>query len=140
MSQFLLEIITPERIAYSEQVDAVNVPTVSGHIGVLPHHVPLFSELTEGELKIVSGKEEYYMAIGGGFIEVAPDKVTVLVSRALHADEINEKEILAARNAAEDALKTKPSGAALAEAEALLRRSVIAMKVLRRKHRMPPRL
>lgn len=135
MNQFLLEIITPERIVFSEEVREVNVPGAAGQMGILPHHVPLFSRLTEGEVKVISEKDVMYLAIGGGYIEVTPKKVSILVSEAYKADEINEKEILEARKRAEEALKEKPEGDALLAAQAMLRRSTIALKLLERRKR-----
>ena len=128
-----LEIITPERIAYSEEVDMVVAPSVMGTIGILPRHVPLFAQMVEGELKIKKGKDEIFLAIGGGFIEVTKTKVSVLVTRAVHAKELNEAEILKARSSAQEALKTKPTGKYLAAAQALLRQSLVDMRLLRRR-------
>jgi F-type H+-transporting ATPase subunit epsilon len=133
MNSFLLEIITPERIAFSDQVEMVTAPSKAGVIGILHGHVPLFSRLVEGELKIAKKGKEFFLAIGGGFLEVTPQKVIVLVTSAYHADEINEQEVMQARKRAEEALAAKPTGAALLEAQSLFRRSTIAMKVLRRK-------
>lgn len=135
MSKYLLEIITPDRIAFSDQVEMLDAPTSTGIVGILPHHVPLFTTLTEGEVKIVKEGEELFLAIGGGFMEVTPEKVVILVTQAYHAHEINEQEVLAAKRRAEEALSAKPTGAALAEAQSLFRRSVIALKILHRKRR-----
>lgn len=141
MTTFLLEIITPERIAYQEQVEMVIVPAIDGLAGILAHHVPYFTQLTEGELKIVKGNDEYFLAIGGGFLEVTPEKVSILVTRAVHSQEINEKEVLDAKKNAEEALKGKPTGEALVAAQSLLRRSLVDLKVLRRKQtRFSPRI
>ncbi len=129
---FLLEIITPERKAYEETVDDVNVPTVEGHIGVLGHHVPLFTILSEGEIKIREGNKEFFMAIGGGFMEVTASRVSILVSRAVHADELNEAEIKKAETSARDLIANEARGVELAGAQAILRRSLLEMKVLRR--------
>ncbi|MEK7065649.1 MAG: ATP synthase F1 subunit epsilon [Patescibacteria group bacterium] len=129
---FLLEIITPERKAYEETVDDVNVPTVEGHIGVLGHHVPLFTILSEGEIKIREGNKEFFMAIGGGFMEVTASRVSILVSRAVHADELNEAEIKKAEVSARDLIANEARGVELAGAQAILRRSLLEMKVLRR--------
>ena len=71
MSTFLLEIITPERIAYQKEVEMVTVPSADGVLGILPHHIALFASLVEGEVKIQQGKEELFLSIGGGFVEVA---------------------------------------------------------------------
>ena len=137
MSTFLLEIITPERIAFSDQVEMIVVPGSEGVLGILPGHIPLFASLTEGEIKIVRKGEEYFLAIGSGFLEVSREKVIVLVTAADHQEEINEEEVLNAKKRAEEILSAKPTGAALSEAQALFKRSMIALKVLQRKRRSP---
>jgi F-type H+-transporting ATPase subunit epsilon len=136
MDSFTVELITPERLAFSEQAEEVYVPTTEGVVGILAHHVPLFSTLSEGEIKIVAGKKEYFLAIGGGFMQVTKKKVSILVSRAVHADEINEAEIKKAQTLAKEALSRKVKGEELDTAQAILRRSLIEFKVLRkRQHR-----
>ena len=129
---FFLEIITPERKAYEETVDDVNVPTAVGYIGVLGHHVPLFTILSEGEIKIREGNKEFFLAIGGGFMEVTKSRVSILVSRAAHADELNEVEIKKAEVSARNLIANEVRGAELASAQAILRRSLLEMKVFRR--------
>lgn len=131
-----LEIITPEKTAFSEEVDMVTVPGTVGTLGILPKHIPLFAQLIEGELKIKRGADTYYLAIGGGFVEVTKTKVTVLVTRAVNAKELNEAEILKARKDAEVALKQKPSGQDLSVAQAMLRQSIVDMQILRRRKRV----
>lgn len=133
MSTIQLEIITPEKIAYNEPVDMVIAPSASGIIGILPHHVPLFSRLIEGELVVKKGKDESYYAIGGGFIQVTPEKITILVTSAYNSEEINEQEVLAAKKRAEQALATKIEGDELMAAQAAFRRSAISLKVLNRR-------
>jgi F-type H+-transporting ATPase subunit epsilon len=128
-----LEIVTPERVAYSESVDMVTVPAVTGTLGILPRHIPLFAQLTEGELKIKKGSEEIFLAIGGGFVEVTKEKVMVLVTRAVNAKELSEQEIKRAREQAEEALKQKPTGKELAAAQALLRQSLVDSRILMRR-------
>lgn len=129
---FLLEIITPDRAAYTDTVNAVSVPTPNGSIGVLPKHVGLFTVLSDGEIKITVGAKELYLAIGGGFMEVGKDKVSILVSRAVHADELNERAIKEAQERARDILSRKVKGEELVAAQAVLRRSILEMKVIRR--------
>lgn len=133
MSKFLLEIITPQRQAFSETVDRVTVPSTSGIIGVLAHHEPLFSSLTEGEIKITAGEKEYFLAIGGGFMEVTRDKVIILVSRAIHANELNEAEIKKAQESAKSVISRKATAEEMAAAQAMLRRSVLDMKILHKR-------
>jgi F-type H+-transporting ATPase subunit epsilon len=133
--KFLLEIITPERKAFSEQVDFVSVPSADGVLGVLARHAPLFTSLIEGEVKIVEGEKEYYLAIGGGFMQVLKDKVIILVSRAIHANELNEEEIAKAEREAKILLEKAAEGAERAQAQSVLRRSLLEMKVVKRRHR-----
>ncbi len=140
MTPFLLEIITPQRKAFAEQVTSVTVPTIDGVITVLAHHISLFTALKEGEIKIVMGEDEYYLAIGGGFMEVTRDGVSILVSRALHAHELNAAEIEKAKVAAAEALEIQAKGVERAAAQSLLRRSVIELQVagrLRTRQRTP---
>ncbi len=136
---FLLEIITPQRRAFSEQVDAVSVPSQTGTLGVLAHHEPLFCSLVEGEIKITSGTKEFFLAIGGGFMEVIEGKVSILVSRAVHAEELNEAELKRATEDAKKAIANAGKGIELSSAQAMLRRSVLELKVLQRrsKHHSP---
>ena len=85
----LLEIVTPERLAYADTVDAVVLPGSEGELGVLPHHAPLVSMLGVGELRIRKGGAEESFAIVGGFLQVRPDKVVVMAETADLASEID---------------------------------------------------
>ena len=136
--KFLLDIITPQRKAFSEQVDSVSVPTTEGLIEVLARHEPLFTSLAEGELKIGSSGKQYFLAIGGGFMEVRPNgTVTILVSRAVHADEVNEAEIKKAMDSASTLIARKVTGEELSSAMAVLRRSMLELKVAKRRKTHP---
>lgn len=138
MTSFLLDIITPERKAFSEKVDQVVVSTPDGTVGVLAHHVPLFTALSDGEVKITQGVKEFFLAIGGGFMEVRPDgTVTILVSRAAHASELNESEIKKALESAKSLVARKVTGEELASALSTLRRSLLELKVAKRKKSIP---
>lgn len=135
MKTFLLEIITPEKVAFTDAVDMVNVPSATGTLGILSRHVPLFAKLVEGELKIKRGNEEYFLAIGGGFVEITHDKVMILVTRAVHANQLNEQEIEKAKKAALEVLKQKPSQEAIQTANVLYRQSLVDMQILRRRRK-----
>ena len=132
---FQIEIVTPERIAYTDRVTYVSVPSALGTLGILPKHAPLVAQLIEGEVKIKKNSDEVYLAIGGGYIEVTKDKVMILVTRALHADELNEQEILRAQKEAETALQQKPTPETFISAQALLRQSLVDLKLLNRKRK-----
>lgn len=133
MSTFLLEVITPEKMVFDGEVDLVSVPSVTGTLGILAGHTPLFTQLTEGELKIVKSEQEFYLSLGEGFMEVTPRKVVILVTKALDADEIDEERVLAAKKEAEETLKLRPSGEAMISAQAIIRSTLFDLKVLRRR-------
>lgn len=131
-----LSIVTPQREALTQDVQFITVPTPTGTIGILPNHIPLVTALVEGEIKVVSGDKESYFAIGGGFMQVTKKSVMILVSRAVNAEELNESEIKKAQETARTAVKQKGIGNERAEAQAMLRRSLLDLKVLRhKKHR-----
>lgn len=130
---FSLQIITPKRIAFDEKVEMLIAPTEKGTIGILPRHIPLFAAIKEGEVKILKNGREYFLAIGGGFIEVTPSQTSILVTKAVRAEELNEKAILKAQNEAKKALREKPKGIDLKAAQALLRSTLVDSKVLKRR-------
>jgi F-type H+-transporting ATPase subunit epsilon len=135
-----LEIVTPERLAYSDEVDSVVLPGAEGEIGVLPHHAPLVSTLGVGELRIRKGGEEESFAIVGGFLQVRPDKVVVMAETADLASEIDLETAQEARREAERALESGyREGADLAAARAQLQQALLRIRVAERRHREGPR-
>ena len=137
----LLEIVTPERLAYSDTVDAVNLPGIEGELGVLPHHAPLVSMLGVGELRIRKGGSEESFAIVGGFLQVRPDRVVVMAETADMASEIDLEKAQEARREAERAIEGTPAtdGADLAAARAQLQQALLRIRVAERRHREGPR-
>jgi len=137
----LLEIVTPERLAYSDTVDAVNLPGIEGELGVLPHHAPLVSMLGVGELRIRKGGAEESFAIVGGFLQVRPDRVVVMAETADMASEIDLEKAQEARRSAERLLEeTSPADPAdLAAARASLQHALLRIRVAERRHREGPR-
>ena len=136
----LLEIVTPERLAYSDTVDAVNLPGIEGELGVLPHHTPLVSMLGLGELRIRKDGEIETFAIAGGFLQVRPDKVVVMAEMADLAAEIDLEKAEQARREAERALEVGfHEGADLAAARASLQVALLRQRVAERRHREGPR-
>jgi F-type H+-transporting ATPase subunit epsilon len=136
----LLEIVTPERLAYSDQVDAVVLPGSEGELGVLPHHAPLVSMLGVGELRIRKGGVEESFAIVGGFLQVRPDKVVVMAETADMASEIDLERAQEARREAERTLETGfHEGADLSAARAALQQALLRIRVAERRHREGPR-
>ena len=135
-----LEIVTPERLAYSDEVDSVVLPGSEGEMGVLPHHAPLVSTLGVGELRIRKGGAEESFAIVGGFVQVRPDKVVVMAETADMASEIDLEKAQEARREAERAIESGYHEAAdLAAARAALQQALLRIRVAERRHREGPR-
>jgi F-type H+-transporting ATPase subunit epsilon len=99
-----LQIVTPDRPVVREQVDEVQIPGSQGYLGVLPGHTPLLTALAVGELWYRKGQEKTYVAIARGFVEILPDRVTILAKLAERAEEIDPARAEAARQRAEDRL------------------------------------
>jgi F-type H+-transporting ATPase subunit epsilon len=135
-----LDIVTPEKLAYSDEVDAVTLPGSEGELGVLPHHAPLVSTLGAGELRLRKGGAEESFAIVGGFLQVLPDKVVVMAEMADMASDIDLEKAQEARRQAEQALESGyHEGADLAAARAALQAALIRIRVAERRHREGPR-
>jgi F-type H+-transporting ATPase subunit epsilon len=131
-----LSIMTPERRVYSEEVDMVIAPGIEGQLGVLPHHAPLLTALTPGELRVKRGDEEESFAISGGFMEVQHDQVTILANTAEHAEEIDLERAEAARRRAEERLRSRTQeNVDFARAEAALRRAMTRINVTKLRRR-----
>lgn len=135
-----LEIVTPERLAYRETVDSVQVPGIEGELGILPHHAPLITMLGVGELVIRKGGTEEAFAIVGGFLQVRPDKVVVMAETADLASEIDLERAQRAREQAQRTIETGyHEEADLATARAALQRALLRIRVAERRHPEGPR-
>lgn len=131
---FFLEIISPERKVYSGEVEKITVPAITGQLTILSKHIPLFTPLDFGEVKIVDVKNKiHYLSISKGMVEVAKNKVILIIEDASFASEIVEKKVLAAKKKAEEILKTKPKEKDLLTATQALRRSLIDLKIIRKR-------
>ena len=128
-----LEIVTAERTVLSDNVDQINAPGADGRMGVLPRHEPLMTMLVPGELTIIKNGESTPFAVSGGFMEVLPDRVTILADTAERADEIDEARADAARKRAEELLRERRSEQETVMAEAQLRRAMVRLRVARLK-------
>ncbi len=140
MATLHLEIVTIERKVFDDEVNMVVAPGSEGVLGILPRHTPLLTALTFGELQIKrDGQEDQFFAVGGGFMEVQPNRVVVLADSAERADEIDVERAEAARRRAEESLVRAPEELELERAEAALRRSTTRLKVAERRRGSRPR-
>ena len=101
-TKLTLEIVTPDRALVNEEVDEVQLPGAEGYFGVLPGHTPLLATLHVGELWYRVGQEKHYLAIAFGFVEVLPDRVTVLAQIAERPQDIDVPRAEAAKRRAEE--------------------------------------
>lgn len=137
MPAMRLEIVTAERVVYSEDVNSVLAPGTEGELGILPNHAPLLTTLKPGEIRVEKDGNQFYMAVSGGFMEVLGNKVTVLADTAERLEEIDSERAEEALNRAEDFLNNTSSSSAIDLQRALLsmRRSQARLKVAQRKRR-----
>jgi F-type H+-transporting ATPase subunit epsilon len=130
-----LEIVTAERVVFTDDVDIVIAPGIDGDLGILPHHAPLMTVLNPGDLIARKSGEEYTMAISGGFLEVRDDRVIVLADAAERAEEIDIKRAEEAKKKAQEALSHPTSQVDSAIAEAALHRAIARIHAVERKRK-----
>lgn len=128
-----LEIVSPERRAFTDEVDEVIVPGIDGQLGILPHHTRLITALGTGELRIKRGGTEQSMLISGGFVEVRSDKVVVMADLAEHSDEIDEARAIEARKAAEAELEAAKDPVDIARVRAALQTALMRERIATRR-------
>ena len=135
MARILLEIITPERVVVSEEVDIVTAPGVEGEFGVLAHHAPMVAAIKIGPLRYRLGDSEEWIAVSGGFCEVSQNKITFLVEAAERAYEIDVERALRAKERAEKRIQEYQAKIAeidYARAKAALQRALTRLVVAER--------
>jgi F-type H+-transporting ATPase subunit epsilon len=136
MSSLQLEIVTPEARIFTGSAQMVIAPGVEGELGILPDHMPLMTEIHPGEVIVTTEDNELSFAVGGGFLEVLPDRVSILTDMAIVEGDIDEKAAEEAVARAEQEMRDKVlSGEELATVQASLLRSLAQLRVKRRSHR-----
>lgn len=128
-----VEIITPERVVISQEADLVTLPALEGEITVLPEHIPLFTQINAGVVRILNDKTENNLAIQGGFLEVVQDRIKVLTNFAVRDSEVEMAKVEAAKKRAEQILAEKKTSEDLIMAQAELQRSLLQLKVASRR-------
>jgi F-type H+-transporting ATPase subunit epsilon len=130
-----LEIVTPEASIYADEVDTVVLPGHEGEMGVLPHHAPLVTLLSAGELRIMKGGKLHVLAVGEGLVEVTGSSTRILTDAAIGEEAIDEGVVQAALERAQARLKDTTSLTAeeIAATEASIMHSLAQLKVKRRR-------
>ena len=139
MATIRLDIVTAEQLVFSADVDVVIAPGIDGEMAILPRHAPLMTMLQLGELRVRQEGEEFSLAVTGGFLEVRPDRVTVLADAAERAEDIDAARAEEAKRRAEERLAGRVSETDTARAEAALRRSLIRLRVAAKRRRRTER-
>ena len=132
-----LDVVSAEKELFSGTISAVFAPAVMGDVGIYPRHTPLVTTLRPGELKIeIEGKEDQYLYVSGGILEVQPHVVTVLSDTAIRAEDLDEAKAREAKQRAEDALKDQKGDFDAAKAQAELVRAAEQLRMIERMRNM----
>jgi F-type H+-transporting ATPase subunit epsilon len=129
---FKVEIITPDRVFYTGEADMVEFNTADGEIGVYKHHIPLTTVLEPGVIIIHNGDEQKVAALHAGFAEILGDKVTLLAEVAEWPDEIDVNRANAAKQRAEERIRTKAETLDLKRAEFALHKALTRLDAANR--------
>ena len=132
MATLKLEIVTPEAKTYSEDVEMVTLPGVEGEMGIFPMHVPLMTQIVPGEIAVRKGGQDFFLAVGEGFVEVTGDSVSILTDMAMKAGDIDEAKAEDARKRAEARLQEKLGDEESASVQAALAHALAQLQVKRR--------
>jgi F-type H+-transporting ATPase subunit epsilon len=128
-----VDIVSAEGQIFSGEASMVFVPGSQGDLGIAPRHAPLLTTLKAGEVRVQSeGAEEQSFYVGGGSLEVQPNRVTVLADTAARAKDLDEAAALAAKQRAEDAVRQRTDKMDIAEAQAELARAVAQLRAIER--------
>jgi len=128
-----LEIVTPQAIAFSEDVHMVTLPGAEGQIGIYPQHMRLITQIEPGEITVTKDGQDRFLAVGEGLVEVTHTRVSIVTDMAIAADQIDEAKIQEARDRAAARLREKISDEEVATVNASLARSLAQLQVKRRK-------
>lgn len=124
-----LEIVSPEGIIFKEEVDEVSLPTPLGEITLLPHHAPLFTKVSDGEVKVKKNNKNIFFAVSGGFLEVSNNSVSLLSDYAVQAENIQIAKAEEAKNRAKKTLEEQREREDFVLIEKNLQRSILELKV-----------
>src|SRR3954466_6178179 len=127
-----LEIVTPDAKVFSEDVEMVTLPGVEGEMGIFPQHVPLMTQIVPGEIIVRKAGQDFFLAVGEGFVEVTGERVAILADMAMRAENIDEAKAEEARRRAEARLAEHLDDAEAAMCTAAIVHSAAQLKVKRR--------
>ncbi len=128
-----LDIVTPQKLVYSDKIDMLEGPAIDGLIGILPRHAPLVTAMKIGIVKVRKGGEDKEIAISEGFMEVQPDRINLVVRTAEMPEEIDVERAEAAKERAKERIESEKDSIDFVRAEAAYERSIARLKVAQHK-------
>ncbi|SFA39247.1 ATP synthase F1 subcomplex epsilon subunit [Anoxybacillus pushchinoensis] len=132
MKTIKVSVVTPDGPVYEADVEMVSAKAQSGELGVLPGHIPMVAPLEIGAVRLKKGNATEFVAVSGGFLEVRPDRVTILAQAAERAEDIDVARAKAAKERAERRLQAKQEDIDHKRAELALRRALNRLNVANR--------
>ena len=133
METLRLEIVTPQEIAFSEEVHMVTLPAVEGQMGVYPQHVHVITQIVPGEIIVSKDGHDRFLAVGEGLVEITATRVAIVTDMAIPAEKIDEAKVEEARERAAARLREKISDEEVATVNASLARSLAQLQVKKRR-------
>jgi F-type H+-transporting ATPase subunit epsilon len=124
-----LQIVTPDGVVFSDDVEMVTLPGSEGQLGVLPQHIPLMTQIVPGEVIVRKDGADRLLAVGEGLVEITPDSVAILTDMAVAAEDIDAAKVEEARQRAEERLREKLSNEEIANVHSALARLMAELNV-----------
>lgn len=134
MKTVQVNVVTPDGPVYDAEVEMVSAKAQSGELGILPGHIPMVAPLAIGAVRLKKGSSTELVAVSGGFLEVRPDKVTILAQAAEKAESIDVARAQAAKERAERRLREKSDNIDFKRAELALQRAINRLNVANNKY------
>lgn len=138
--EFHLEIVSPDGIIYKEEIEEISLPTINGEITILPHHIPLYAKLSEGEAVITKNGKKTVIAVLGGMAEVGNNSVSIITDYAIRAESIEMARAEDAKKRAEDAIKNKEENVDYTMVDQDLKKSILELKVAQKYKKRSPQM
>jgi F-type H+-transporting ATPase subunit epsilon len=124
-----LQIVTPDGIAFSDDVEMVTLPGSEGQLGVLPQHIPLMTQIVPGEIVVRKDGSDRLLAVGEGLVQITSDSVAILTDMAVAAEDIDAAKVEEARQRAEERLREQLSNEEIAQVHSALARLMAELNV-----------
>jgi len=129
-----IDVVSAEASIFAGEAEFVVVPASAGEVGIFPHHAPMVTTIKPGALriKLTDNSEETLIFISGGLLEVQPGLITVLADTAVRGHDLDEAKAVAAKAAAEEAMKNRTSDMDYAKAQAELSEAIAQIQAIER--------